>query len=199
MAHILLIQSSPRGKSSASNVLSEAVVEKLQAKHPGSQITRRDLTTHPLPHIDPVTLAAFFNRPETHTDHDRRAIQNSNQAIDELLAADFVVVGVPMWNFSVPSVLKAWIDHVARAGRTFKYTEQGVVGLLTGKKVYLALATGGIYSSGPARPLDFLEPYLRTVFSFLGMTDITSWRAEGTSLKSGAQAAIDKATAQISV
>jgi FMN-dependent NADH-azoreductase len=199
MSTILVVTSSPRGDESASNKLSQTIVDKLSEKHPGSKVVRRDLTVSPLPHLDPVTLEAFFNKPETHTDHHKRAVTHSDAAIAELLAADCIVIASPMWNFSIPSVLKAWIDHLARAGKTFKYTATGPVGLVQNKKVYLALATGGIYSSGPAKPLDFLEPYLRAVLGFMGMTEVQAWRAEGVAMSGNASAALAKAQAAVQV
>ena len=197
MPQILVIDSSPRGDQSASKQLTDTVLAALRKKHPDSHVQRRDLTLNPLPHLDPVTLAAFANQPDKHSDNERRAVQHSNEVIKELLAADIVVIGSPMWNFSVPSVLKAYIDHLARAGHTFKYTATGPVGLATGKKVYLALSSGGVYSSGPGKAKDFLEPYLRAVLGFMGMTDVTAWRAEGIARADLGPQAVAKAQAAV--
>jgi FMN-dependent NADH-azoreductase len=106
----------------------------------------------------------------------------SDGAIAQVLAAHALVIGVPIYNLFLPSVLKAWIDHVARAGRTFRYTPGGPQGLVTGKRVYLAITSGGIYTDGPRKPLDFAEPYLKATLGFLGMTDVTTYRAEGLAL-----------------
>ena len=109
------------------------------------------------------------------------------------MEADVLVIGVPMYNFSVPSTLKAWIDHIMRAGVTFKYDEKGPKGLVQGKKVYLAVASGGIYSEGPMKAYDFVTPYLQTVLGFIGLTDITIIRAEGTSIPDKKEFALETA------
>ncbi|MDB5756261.1 MAG: FMN-dependent NADH-azoreductase, partial [Massilia sp.] len=114
--------------------------------------------------------------------------QLSDALVDELLAADVIVIGAPMYNFSVSSTLKAWIDHVARAGRTFEYGATGPVGLVTGKKVFIVTAAGGVYSEGPSQAYDFLGTYLRSVLGFIGMTDITFVRAEGLAMGEAALA-----------
>ena len=182
MKKILNIIVSPRGEASFSNQLGNVIISKIADNNPGSSVQVRNLNETPFPHVEPAHLSAFFTPAENHSPENREAIQHSDEAIKELFDADIIVINTPMWNFSVPSVLKAWIDHIARAGVTFNYGESGPVGLLTGKKVYIALATGGIYSGGHTKALDFADPYLKSVLSFLGMTDVTTYRVEGTSI-----------------
>ncbi len=199
MKNLLVIESSPRGKVSFSRKLSHALVEKLKQKHSGCKVKTHDLSTHPTPHLEESHLAAFFTPPEQHTSQNKEAIQHSDALIAEIMDADAVVIGVPMYNFSIPSVLKAWIDHLARAGKTFRYTATGPEGLIKNKKVYLAIATGGVYSSGPMKAYDFTEPYLKTVFGFLGMTDVTTFRVEGVGVADKQEAALAQAIAAIQI
>jgi FMN-dependent NADH-azoreductase len=177
--NILVVHSSPRGGQSVSRKLTAGVVAKLQAKYEGSTVVERDLAAAPLPHLSEEILGAFFTPADQHTPALKTAIAPSDAAIDELMAADVVVIGAPMWNFNIPSVLKAWIDHVARAGKTFKYSEEGPEGLLKGKKAIITLARGGVYSDGAMKAMDFQESYLRGVLGFLGITDVDTVVAEG--------------------
>ena len=193
MKKILNIIVSPRGEASFSNQLGNVIISKIIGNNPGSSVQVRNLNETPFPHIEPAHLSAFFTPAENHSPENKEAIQHSDEAIQELFAADVIVINTPMWNFSVPSVLKAWIDHIARAGVTFKYGETGVTGLLTGKKVYIALATGGVYSDGDMKALDFAEPYLRSVLGFLGLTDVTTYRVEGTSIPQKQETAMENA------
>ena len=148
---ILHVDSSITGDNSASRAISAAVVERLKLENPVAELVRRDLVSTPLPHL---TLAAF----------------NDSEVLDEFLAADTVVVGAPMYNFTLPTQLKAWIDRLAIAGRTFRYTADGPQGLVKGKRVIVALARGGIYDPGsPAAALEHLETYLRGIFNFIGI------------------------------
>ena len=199
MKSLLVIESSPRGASSFSRKLSHAVVEKLKAKNPGAQVKIRDLTLHPTPHLEEAHLTAFFTPPEKQSAASKEAIRHSDTSIDEIMAADTIVIAVPMYNFTIPSSLKAWIDHLSRAGKTFKYTDKGPEGLVKGKKIYLAIATGGIYSEGPMKPHDYTEPYLRFIFGFLGMTDVTAFRVEGVANPANQEAALAKAIASIHI
>jgi FMN-dependent NADH-azoreductase len=133
-------------------------------------VTYRDLTAHPLPHWTPVV------------DAESEAAKLGATVLDEFLAADVVVIGAPMYNFSIPSQLKAWIDRVSVAGKTFSYTEAGPKGLAGGKRVIVASSRGGVYSAGPAAGFDFQESYLRALFGFLGITDVEFVRAEGVNM-----------------
>jgi FMN-dependent NADH-azoreductase len=189
MANVLYINSSVRSTGSLSRQLSAEFVAKWQASHPADTVVTRDLASRPVPHLTEEMLGAFFTAPDQRTAQQAHTVKLSDELVDELLAADVIVIGAPMYNFSVPSGLKAWIDHVARAGRTFQYTATGPVGLVEGKKVYVFTASGGVYSEGPAASYDFLATYLRAVLGFLGITDISFVRAEGVAL--GEQAIAD--------
>jgi FMN-dependent NADH-azoreductase len=148
---ILHIDASINGANSASRVISSSIVDQLKNAQWGEKLVYRDLAVQPLPHL---TLEAFAD----------------TSVLDEFLAADTVVIGAPMYNFTLPTQLKAWIDRIVVAGRTFRYTEDGPKGLAVGKRVIIALARGGIYSEGsPASALEHLETYLRGVFNFIGI------------------------------
>lgn len=198
MKSILHIISSPNGKNSFSIRLGNAVVEKLVQTHPGSIVRVRDLTKDPFPHLEEAALAAFNTRASA-DDKGSAAASHSDQAIAELEQADIIVIGVPLWNFGIPSVLKAWVDHIARAGKTFRYTEKGGEGLVKGKTVYIALSSGGIYSDGPMQDYDFASTYLKKVLGFMGMTDVKIFRAEGVAYPGQADAALQKGIESIAV
>ena len=199
MSKILTIISSPRKEASNSIKLANAIVDRLREKDPAAAVHVRDLTDKPFPHLEEVHLNAFFTPIEKHTDADKEAIRHSNEAIAELMDADTIVIGAPMYNFGISSVLKSWLDHIARAGITFKYTAEGPVGLLTGKKAYIAVASGGVYSSGPATSADFVVPYLKLILGFIGITDVTVFRAEGFAMSDLKDEALDKAIDSITI
>lgn len=186
MAKLLHINSSVRNAGSLSRQLSGEFLDQWRAAHPNHSIIERDLAAQPLPHLDETMLGAFFTLPAERSAEQNRIVQLSEQLIAELFAADVIVIGAPMYNFSISSGLKAWIDHVARAGLTFKYTESGPLGLVTGKKVYVFTSRGGVYSSGPGKAMDFHETYLRAVLGFIGITDLTFIHTEGVALGEGA-------------
>lgn len=192
MANVLHIISSPKGENSFSIKLGNAIVEKVEAAHPGSTIQVRNLAEHPYPHLEEATLAAFYTPAESQSPENKAALLNSDEAIAQLKWADIIVIGAPLWNFSIPSVLKAWVDHISRAGHTFKYSEAGAEGLVKDKVVYVAMASGGIYSSGPMQVYDFAAPYLTGVLGFMGMTDLTVFRAEGLAYPGQAESALQK-------
>ena len=179
MNNILYLNSSVRSTGSVSRQLSGEFIDKLKAAHPGATVVTRDLAAHPLPHLSESMVGAYFTPPEQRSDEQKQHIRLSDEVVAELLDADLVVVGAPMYNFSVSSTLKSWIDHVARAGVTFKYTETGPVGLVQGKKFVIFTSRSGVYSSGPAKALDFQETYLRGVLGFLGITDVSFVSSEG--------------------
>jgi FMN-dependent NADH-azoreductase len=159
--------------------LADSYVKDYKAAHPDATVTERDLVTAPIPHLGVDLLGGMFGKPEALTEEQAKALALSNALVDEVEAASLIVIGAPMYNFSIPSALKAWIDHVIRAGRTFHYTATGPEGLVHGKKAVLFLASGGIYTDGPFKPYDFLETYLRAILGFIGLTDVTVVRAEG--------------------
>jgi FMN-dependent NADH-azoreductase len=175
---ILHLDSSILGEASASRVLSTAAVEELLARHPQAQVIVRDLVQTPIAHLDGA-IAAGFRQPGAETDDDVRAEHAlSETLVGEFLASDVIVLGVPMYNFSVPSQLKAWLDRIAQPGRTFRYTEAGPVGLSGDKAVIVASTRGGLYSSGPAAVMDHQESYLKAFFGFLGIRRVSFVRAE---------------------
>ena len=196
---ILHLISSPRGAASFSIKLSNAIVEKLQAKNANSTVKVHSLVNTPFPHLEEAHLNSFFTPAESRSPEQAEAVKHSDEAIAELFDADAIVIGAPMYNFGIPSTLKAWIDHIARAGITFKYGENGPEGLVKNKKVYLAISTGGVYSEGPMKAYDFTEPYLRAVLGFLGMTDVTAFRVEGVNMPDLKDSALDKAIENISI
>jgi FMN-dependent NADH-azoreductase len=177
---LLHIDSSPLNGASASRKLTKAIVGQWEQTHPETTVAYRDLGAQPPAHLDAEILATRGAKPEalSQTQRDEQAL--TEELLNELFAADVIVIGAPMYNFSVPTQLKAWIDRVAQAGRTFRYTERGPEGLLHGKKVIIASSRGGAYSSPElSRALDFQEDYLKAVLGFLGITDVTIVRAEG--------------------
>jgi FMN-dependent NADH-azoreductase len=191
--HILHLISSPRAGASFSIKLGNGLVEKLRAAYPGSTVRVHDLAAGPFPHLEAQHLAAFSTPAEAHSPAQQAAVRHSDEAIAELLWADIIVIGVPMYNFNIPSTLKAWIDHIARVQVTFRYTAGGPEGLVHGKKVYLAASSGGIYSQGPGVANDFAIPYLTNILGFLGMHDVTVVRAEGTKIPGVLDKALEKA------
>jgi len=182
MASILHINSSVRQNGSLSRQLGGEYVAKWQAANPGGTVVTRDLASSPVPHLTEQMMGAYFTPAEQRNADQAHTIKTSDALVDELLAADTIVIGAPMYNFSVPSGLKAWIDHVARVGRTFKYGANGPEGLVHGKKVIVFVASGGVYSEGPAAAYDHVTTYLRSVLGFLGMTDVTFVVAEGVAM-----------------
>ena len=179
MSNVLIIESSARQQGSFSRQLTQQFISQWQAAHPTDQVTVRDLALHPVPHLDANLLGGWM-KPEAQRNADEQSsLQRSNELTDELLAADVLMLAAPMYNFAIPSTLKAWLDHVLRAGVTFKYTETGPQGLLTGKKAYVLTARGGLYAGSTS---DHQEPYLRQVLAFVGIHDVTFIHAEGMNL-----------------
>ena len=176
--HILHIDSSASdGVTSHSRRLSGELVEKLKAANAGATVTYRDVAKDRLPHVDMTIRQAWSPEGEKDSALSETAAR-TKAAVDELKAADVLVIGSPMYNFSVPSTLKSWIDHVVIAGQTFRYTESGPKGLLTGK-AYLALSSGGIYSQGPFTGNEHLATYLTAILRFVGISEVEVVRAEG--------------------
>lgn len=197
--NILNIISSPRKGESFSIKLGNAIVEKLQAANPGSTVKVKDLASKPFPHLEEAHLQSFFTPAEGRSSEQQEAVRHSDEAIAEIMAADAIVIDAPLYNFGIPSTLKSWIDHIARAGVTFRYTAAGPEGLVKGKKVYVAMASGGVYSEGPSASYDFVAPYLKAVLGFMGMTDVTVARVEGLAIPDLQPTALDKAIASITL
>ena len=189
---ILQVISSAQGANSYSTRLSQGIIDKLLAAQPGSTVVVRDLAQHPFPYLEEAHLQAYFTPAEGRSAAQQQAVRHSNEAIAELMAADVLVIGAPFYNFTIPASLKSWLDHLTRAGITYRYSEAGPEGLIAGKKVYVALASGGIYSEGPQQPHDFATPYLRYMLGFLGLTDVTVARAEGVKLPEYQATALQK-------
>ncbi|AKG23712.1 FMN-dependent NADH-azoreductase [Calothrix sp. 336/3] len=174
MAQILHIDSSPRGDRSFSRKFSHEFLAAWKNAHPDDTVTYRDLGRNPVPHVDESWIAAAFTPPDSRTPELNQAISVSDSLVDEFVAADRYVLGVPMYNLNIPSTLKAYIDQIVRVGKTFVVSPEGAYqGLVTGKKMLIVTARGGSFTPGsPTAAWDFQEPYLRAIFGFLGITDI---------------------------
>jgi FMN-dependent NADH-azoreductase len=187
---LLHVDSSILGDQSASRRLTRSIADEWRRRVPGLEVTHRDLAARPVGHLSGELLGAAQGGPEPLSAALRDDLSAGREALEEFLAADVVVVGAPMYNFSVPSQLKAWIDRLAVAGKTFRYTADGPVGLAGGKKVIVASTRGGLFGPGTANAaIDFQEPYLRTIFGFFGITDVAFVRAEGLALSPDSRAA----------
>ena len=185
MAQLLRIDSSARLTDSHSRRLADEIEAAWLSCHPASRIVRRDLVREPLPHIADSTIAGYYTPDDQHTAETRAATALSDALIGELLDADAVLISAPMYNFSIPSSLKAWIDQIVRLNRTFGVDpEKGLFGLLDGKPVFVACAYGaaGYLDGGPYAAMNFHKPYLRSLFGFLGLTNITFFTLEGSSV-----------------
>lgn len=177
MTTILHIKSSSAPQGSVTRQVGAAALERLKAQAPGAKIIERDLVKTSIPHVNPQFVGAMFSgNPEA------GELALSNQLVNELLASDIILIESPMYNFGIPSVLKAWIDHIARAGKTFRYTPTGPEGLLKGKQAILVLGSGGVYSEGPMKAMDHQGTYLRAVLGFIGIADVESIVVEGVAM-----------------
>ncbi|NHN77456.1 FMN-dependent NADH-azoreductase [Azotobacter chroococcum] len=176
MSRVLVIESSARKEGSVSRQLTAEFLANWRAAHPDDEIVVRDLANEPVPHLDIELLGGWTKPAGQQSEAEQAALARSERLTGELLGADVLVLAAPMYNFAIPSTLKAWLDHVLRAGVTFKYTENGPQGLLTGKRAFVLTARGGIYSGSP---LDHQEPYLRQALGFIGIHDVSFIHAEG--------------------
>ena len=198
---ILQIKSSVFSGNGQSSRLADEFVALLRLQNPGARVVERDLAAEAVPHLDGARVAAFLAKPQERSAEQNTVVAYSDALIGELRRADVIVLGLPMYNFGVPSQLKAWFDHIARAGETFKYTDKGAVGLLTGKKAYIFAARGGAYAGTPN---DWQTQYVRYFLGFLGITDVEFVYAEGLALGeesrnkgiAAAQAGVRRAAAQ---
>ena len=171
---ILQIKSSVFNGTGQSSRLANEFIALLREQHPGAEVLERDLGADPVPHLDGARVGAFFAKPEERNAEQRALIAYSDALIDELRRADVLVLGLPMYNFGVPSQLKAWFDHLARAGETFKYTEKGAVGLMTGKRAYVFAARGGVYGDDHSQ-----SEFVRQFLGFIGIAEVEFVYAEG--------------------
>jgi FMN-dependent NADH-azoreductase len=194
MTKALIINSSALGDASVSNKLTRQLADRLKAMDPALEIKVRDIGADPVPHLVAETVGAI--RGVADTDAARATLALSDRLIDEVREADLIVIGSPMYNFGISSTLKAWFDHVLRAGVTFSYSETGPEGLMTGKKAVVVEARAGFYSEGPAAGMDSQEPHLRTLLGFMGITDVTFVRAEKLAFGPEAAAAAIEAAAE---
>jgi len=176
MTNILIVTSSALGASSASTRIADEYEARLRAAHPGVEIVRRDVGADTIPHLTADTVGAI--RGANDTDAQRRTVDLSDRLIAELQAAELIVIASPMYNFGISSTLKAWFDHVLRAGVTFRYTESGPEGLLKGKQAVVIESRGGLYSEGPGAALNSQEPHLRTMLGFMGVDEVRFVLAE---------------------
>jgi FMN-dependent NADH-azoreductase len=195
MKNLLQLNTSIFSDGGQSSQLARRFVAAWRASNPGAKVTVRDLAREPVPHLDAARFAAFIAKPEERDAEQQAAANESDALIAELKAADVLVLGLPMYNFGVPSTLKAYFDHVGRVGHTFKYTEKGPVGLLTGKKAFVFATRGGLYQG---TPLDTQTAYVRAFLGFIGITDVEFVYAEGLALgESSKQASIAQAHREI--
>ena len=193
--NILQINSSARVEGSQSTVLANDIAARLRVANPGATLTVRDLAATPHPVLDEAALGALFTPAAQRSAEQAARVALDDALIAQVQAADAIVLGVPMYNFAISAQLKNWIDAICRVKVTFQYTGKGPEGLLKGKKVYVALARGGIYRDAPA---DSQVPYLKTVLGFLGMTDVQFFYAEGLAISpDNAKQALARAHADI--
>lgn len=188
MAHLLHIDSSPRGERSHSRRMTREFVEQWKQAHPGDTVTYRDVGRNPVPHVDEAWIAAAYTSPEQSISQLQEAIRISDQLVDEFLVADIYIIGIPMYNFSVPSTFKAYIDQIVRPGRTFAFEPEDAANhykpLVLGKKMFIITARGdsGFGPGERNESMNHQDPYLRTIFGFMGITDITFVHVENDEL-----------------
>ncbi|MDR6563189.1 MULTISPECIES: NAD(P)H-dependent oxidoreductase [unclassified Arcicella] len=200
MKRILHLKSSLLGKESCSIKLGNAIVEKIQEKYPDNELEELNLVDIEMPHLTPTTLRTFFIPNDQLNEEEQEAISLSDRLVKQLFGADIIVIGAPLINFTIHTSLKAWIDHVTRPAITFGYGEDGrPIGMITEKKVYVAMSSGGIYSEGAGKANDFVAPYLKAFLGFLGMTDLTVFRAEGLKVPNVKEYAMAKAIESIKI
>lgn len=196
MDRILVVNSSVSGDESVSRTLVEDTVQRLLAASPRARVTRRDLGNAPVPHLTPTTVAGV--RADATTEQEVAARALSDELIAELQQSNTLVIGAPMYNFSIPSTLRSWFDHVLRPRVTFAYGDSGPRGMLEGIRAIVIESRGGLYSEGPGSVLDFQEPYLKQLLGFVGITDVAFIHAERTGFGPEARdAAIEHAKVQI--
>lgn len=181
MSKLLVIKSSPMGAQSVTLKLVTSFVEKYTEQHPETTVIDKNVLELNLPHLNDEIVGTYFTPADQHDDVQKVHSQRSLDLISEFKEVDAIVICAPMHNFSIPSALKAYIDHISRAGETFKYTETGPVGLLEDKPVYVISARGGDYSDTGYAQMDFVLPYMKTILGFMGIKDVTLIQANGMS------------------
>ncbi|HEV2675686.1 MAG TPA: FMN-dependent NADH-azoreductase [Aliidongia sp.] len=199
MSQILYVTASARGAASHSTQVATALVAKLQAERPDATLVTHDFATNPLPHVGEDYVLGRTLAPELRSPTQASAVAASDALIAELFATDVIVIATPMYNFGIPSTLKAWIDHLVRVGHTFAYGANGAEGLVKGKKVYIVAARGGLYLEGPMTAYNFQDAYLKTVLGFIGITDVEVIPVEGISFgPEAAEKSVAAALGQVS-
>jgi FMN-dependent NADH-azoreductase len=198
MKSLLQLNASIFSDNGQSSRLANQFVAGWREAHPGGHVVVRDLAADPVPHLDAQRVGAFFAKPEERNAEQQAIVDFSDALIEEIRRADVIVIGLPLYNFAIPSTFKAYLDHITRAGVTFRYTENGPVGLLPGKKVYVFAARGGLYQGTPN---DTQTPYIRSILGFIGITDVEFVYAEGLNMgeeaKQSALANADTAITQL--
>jgi FMN-dependent NADH-azoreductase len=195
MSTLLQLNTSMFSAGGQSSRLADRFVAVWQASHPGARVVARDLARDPVPHLSAERFHSFIAEPEARTTEQQAVVDFSDALIAELRSADVIVLGLPMYNFGVPSTLKSYFDHIARAGVTFRYTEHGPVGLLTGKKAYVFARRGGLYAD---TPLDMQTAYVRHFLRFIGIDDVEFIYAEGLNLgETSKQSALAQAQVEL--
>jgi len=196
---ILHVISSPQGKASNSIKLGNAILDKLVQANPESDVYVRNLNDNPLPHLDESTIASFYTPDELITSVHIEDAKKSDEVVAEVRNSDVIIIGAPIYNYGIPSPLKVWIDHLVRVRKTVSFSEGTPRGLIKGKRVFLAVSSGAVFSEGYYKPFDFVEPYLRAALGLVGITDITVYRSEGTSMPGIMEAGLKKAIESITV
>jgi FMN-dependent NADH-azoreductase len=190
---ILQLNSSILGQQSVSRKLGNAIVEKIIEKYPNSTVEQLDLVESNIPHLSPDVLGAMFTPAEHETDEVKQKLSLSDALVKQVFESDIIVIGAPLINRTIHSSLKSWIDHITRRGITFGYSAEGLpMGFITGKKVYVAMASGGVYTDEEGMTKDFVAPYLKSFLGFLGMTDLSVFRAEGLHVPGVQDTALEK-------
>ncbi len=199
MKKVLHIISSPRGEASVSIKLGNAIIERILETYPGSTVKVRNLSELPMPHLQLLHIGSFFTPAENRSEDQSAAIRVSDEAVAELQEADIIVMGAPMYSFTIPSTLNVYLDHIARPGLTFRYSDKGPEGLVKNKKAYIVTSSGGVYSEGAMQAYDFVVPYVQRFLGFIGITDVSVVRAEGLNVPVVQDTALEKAMASIAV
>lgn len=200
MKKILSIISSVNGLQSNTTKVVNDIVGKLKTKYPSNEVITYDLNQMKFPHINDEFWTSLISGFDSRTEEQVSLLKLSDKAIKDLNEADFIVIGTPMYNFGIPSTLKSWIDHIVRAGVTFRFNADGSVeSLVHGKKVFLAISSGNIYSAGPMKAYDFTENYMRSVLGFIGIKDVTAYRVEGSAIPHLASTALSSVIESIDI
>lgn len=199
MAKILHIISSTRGADSLTRTLGNAVVAKLKANAPDTIVEELDLSSNSFPHLEQTQIISFFTPEEYRTQEQSLAVKRSDEAVAQLKEADVLVIGAPMYNFSISSSLKAYFDHIARAKVTFRYTETGSEGLLKNKKAFIAFGSAGLFDNEDMRAYDFAVPYIKHFLGFIGISDVTVFRVEGTAIPGMQEVALTNALESLTI